>query len=358
MGCGWFTPYEAPIGHNFGVSFYELLQPLLFAMEPEAVHERVLHLIATGLVSAPPFHDDRLVVQIGDMTFPNPIGLAAGFDKNAIALAQWPHFGFGFVEIGTVTALPQKGNSKPRMHRFPADKALINRLGFNNEGAEKIAERLAKSPKLMIPLGVNLGKSKATPLVRAAEDYATSMRHLAAFGDYFVVNVSSPNTPGLRTLQDKDALAEILSAVHTENKRKRPVFVKVAPDLTESALEELLGVAIDQRAAGLIATNTTLSREGLTGGGPFPAGGLSGRPMFEKSTAVLRFLAERAPKEMILIGTGGIYTAEDAWAKLEAGANLCQLYTGWVYGGPNLVPSMNAELVAKLGNRKLAGLFR
>lgn len=340
------------------MSFYELLRPVLFSLDPEAVHERVLHLISTGLLSARPFHDERLTVTIGDMTFPNPIGLAAGFDKNAIALAQWPHFGFGYVEIGTVTALAQKGNPKPRMHRYPADKALINRLGFNNEGAEKVAERLAKTPKLAIPLGVNLGKSKATPLARAAEDYGTSMRHLAPFGDYFVVNVSSPNTPGLRTLQDKDALGEILSAVRTENKRNRPVLVKVAPDLTESALEELLTVAIDQRAAGLIATNTTLSREGLSGDGPFPAGGLSGKPVFQRSTEILRFLAARAPKEMILVGTGGIFTADDAWAKLEAGANLCQLYTGWVYGGPDLVPEINAELVAKLGKRNLAGLFR
>jgi dihydroorotate dehydrogenase len=324
------------------VGLYEsLLRPLAFQIDPEKVHEMAMNAIEKGLVPGftNPLQKDP--VELFGVKFPNRIGLAAGFDKNALAVDHWHRFGFGHIEIGTVTWHAQPGNDKPRLFRLPDDKALINRMGFNNEGALAVAERLSKaSPK--IPVGVNLGKSKITPLEEAYNDYRQSFEVLQNHGDYFVVNVSSPNTPGLRTLQDREPLIRIFEALRTVNAQK-PLFVKVAPDLTEEALTEILEVSIEMKLTGIIATNTTISRENLKTNDDKlkqQTGGLSGRPVYEKSNHVLDFLVKNAPQDMILIGVGGVFTREDYETKRNLGAELVQLYTGWIYGGPGLVPKI------------------
>lgn len=324
------------------MGLYEsLLRPLAFQIDPEKVHEKVMHLIASGMMPGLSTPLEKDPVELFGVKFPNRIGLAAGFDKNALAVDNWHRFGFGHVEIGTVTWHAQPGNDKPRLFRLPADKALINRMGFNNEGAQAVAERLAKSsPK--IPIGVNLGKSKITELEDAHNDYRQSFEVLQSHGDYFVVNVSSPNTPGLRSLQDKEPLIRIFDALRTVNATK-PLFVKIAPDLSEEAVHEILEVAIEMKLTGIIATNTTISREGLATTDPklvAQTGGLSGAPVRERSNEVLAYLAANAPKILTLIGVGGVFTAEDYHHKREIGAELVQLYTGWIYGGPGLVPKL------------------
>jgi dihydroorotate dehydrogenase len=323
------------------VSFYSsIIRPIAFRMDPEHVHEQAMKLISSGLL---PGHKQPLVndsLELFGVSFPNRIGLAAGFDKNALAVDYWHRFGFGFVEIGTVTWHSQPGNDRPRLFRLPKDQALINRMGFNNDGATVVAERLAKSnPK--IPVGINLGKSKITPLEEAHLDYRQSFEVFQGLGDYFVVNVSSPNTPGLRTLQDKEPLLRIFGELREVND-KVPLFVKVAPDLTTEALAEILDVAIESKLAGIIATNTTISREKLLSRTDLTSqtGGLSGTPVREKSNDALSFLKHNAPPEMALIGVGGVFTKDDYQEKIELGASLVQLYTGWIYGGPGLVPEL------------------
>ena len=337
------------------MGFYEsVLRPLAFRIDPETVHEAAMRAIQAGLVKALSFADPRLECERFGILFPNPVGLAAGFDKNGIALGRWKDFGFGFVEAGTVTFHPQPGNPKPRMFRVPEAHGLINRMGFNNEGAAALAARLSASPRGSswrggrgersgIPLGINLGKSKVTELADAPEDYAACFRLLHGHGDYFVVNVSSPNTPGLRSLQDAGALREILAAMR-EVDATRPLFAKVAPDLSFDALDELAGVAMEARLTGLIATNTTISRDGLPRD-PNEAGGLSGLPVREKADATLAHLYRTVPRDMILIGVGGIMDGDDAYRKIRLGAHLVQLYTGWIYGGPALVPAINRRIV-------------
>jgi dihydroorotate dehydrogenase len=325
--------------------YQSLLRPLAFRFDPEWVHERALKLLERGLVSAPAHYDPRLEVELFGVRFANPLGLAAGFDKNALALDHWHQLGFGHAEIGTVTFHSQPGNPKPRMFRLPEDKGLINRLGFNNQGAAALAARLAKAaPKL--PYGINLGKSKITELADAPEDYRKSFQLLHRFGDYFVVNVSSPNTPGLRTLQEKSALQDILSAMH-EVDSTRSIFVKVAPDLELPALDEVVEVAVEKKLTGLIATNTTISRDGLSRD-PGETGGLSGAPLREKANRALAHLYGSCPKDMILIGVGGIMSGADVYEKIALGAHMCQIYTGWIYGGPNFVPTAMRELAHML----------
>jgi len=326
------------------MSLYDsLVRPAAFLFDPEKVHEAVMWMLARGLFRAPNFHDPRLEQTLFGVKFGNPIGLAAGFDKNGRALNHWHKLGFGFIEAGTITYHAQPGNPKPRMFRIPKDKGLINRLGFNNDGARAIATRLAEA-KSKIPLGVNLGKSKITELPNAAQDYQDSFLLLHKFGDYFVVNVSSPNTPGLRTLQEKGPLLEILSALRAVNSSK-PLFVKVAPDLEPSALDDVIEVAHQAKLTGLIATNTTIGREKISHD-PNQAGGLSGAPLFEKSNEVLSYLYQSCEKSMILIGVGGIMSGADAYEKIRRGAHLCQLYTGWIYGGPTMIPAAAQELAS------------
>lgn len=321
--------------------YHSLLRPIAFKMDPETVHEAALWALSKGIVKAEPYSDPLLEQSLFGVKFPNPIGLAAGFDKNGRVLNHWHQLGFGFVEAGTITYHAQPGNPKPRMFRVPEEKGLINRLGFNNEGAQVAAQRI-EAAKCRIPLGINLGKSKVTDLDKAPHDYRESFKLLHTFGDYFVVNVSSPNTPGLRSLQEKGPLLEILTAMR-EVDATRPLFVKVAPDLELSALDDVVDVAEQAKLTGLIATNTTIGRETLRTD-PNQAGGLSGQPLREKANAVLSHLYKACPKELVLIGVGGILSGADAYEKIRLGANLCQLYTGWIYGGPTMIPAANREL--------------
>ena len=271
------------------------------------------------------------------LTFPNPVGLAAGMDKDASALRAWEALGFGFVEAGTITALAQPGNPKPRCFRYPSQQALINRMGFNNSGASVAAVRLARQKASgrwpRVPVGINIGKSKLTPNEQAASDYATSYKLLLPFGDYFVINVSSPNTPNLRALQDRDSLAEIIRTLKRINNIK-PLLVKIAPDLTDEAVRDIAALAESEHLAGLIATNTTLDHRSVPKDSD-QQGGLSGTPLRQRSTEVLRIM--RSATELPIIASGGIMDAASAHEKLEAGASLIQLYTGFVYHGPELI---------------------
>jgi dihydroorotate dehydrogenase len=275
-------------------------------------------------------------VEVFGVRFPNPVGLAAGMDKNGVALGAWPALGFGFVEVGTVTAHAQPGNDKPRVFRLRDSEAVINRMGFNNAGAAALAERLEALGPLGVPLGISLGKSKITSLDSAVEDYLTSYRLVRSYADYIAVNVSSPNTPGLRTLQDKSHLAALLGSLVG----KTPILVKIAPDLTEPAIAEVLEVCLAYGAAGIIATNTTLGRDGLAAADQpraAEAGGLSGRPLTERARKVVHFVHEETGGRLPIIGVGGVMDRDDAARLFDAGASLVQLYTGFIYRGPALV---------------------
>ncbi|MEX1111063.1 MAG: quinone-dependent dihydroorotate dehydrogenase [Chthoniobacterales bacterium] len=322
------------------MSLYTLLaRPLLFRLPAETAHEvsmKMLALAASVLGRSVSVPTGRAADCFG-LTFPNAVGLAAGMDKNAVALPAWPLMGFGFVEIGTVTARAQPGNAKPRVFRLPRQRALINRLGFNNEGAAAVAERLARWKASgrwpRVPVGINLGKSRATPLAHAADDYAESFRLLREHGDYFAVNVSSPNTPGLRELQAVDHLRGILRALHKENPSGRPILVKIAPDLAGEDIDGIVSAGEEEGAAGWIATNTTIDHSSVPAGCD-EEGGLSGEPLRDRATRVVRQVAARATRPVI--GVGGVSDAGSAREKLSAGAALVQLYTGLVYEGPAL----------------------
>ncbi|PWU46843.1 dihydroorotate dehydrogenase (quinone) [Micromonospora globispora] len=326
--------------------FERVVRPRLFRMgggDAEAAHEWTLDRLA-GISRRPALlaalrarYLHRAPRTVFGVEFPNPVGLAAGMDKNGVALPAWPALGFGFVEVGTVTAHAQPGNPRPRLFRLRDSEAVVNRMGFNNAGAEALAARLAALPRpIGVPLGISLGKSKITPLDEAVEDYLTSYRALREHGDYFAVNVSSPNTPGLRSLQDRSHLDALLAALVGE----KPVLVKIAPDLTEPAIAELLEVCLARGAAGIIATNTTLARDGLA-----PAdrergaetGGLSGRPLAARSREVVAFVHRETGGRLPVIGVGGILDPDDAARMFDAGASLVQLYTGFIYRGPALV---------------------
>ncbi|WP_433159097.1 quinone-dependent dihydroorotate dehydrogenase [Kribbella sp. CA-247076] len=284
--------------------------------------------------------------------FPSPVGLAAGMDKNGVALRAWPALGFGFVEVGTVTAHPQPGNEKPRLFRLVEHEAVINRMGFNNLGSAALAARLAAYGNLGYPLGISIGKSKVTPLADAVEDYVTSLRRLYRYGDYFAVNVSSPNTPGLRSLQDAGHLRELLTALHAEaaslsvaGLAGKPILVKIAPDLTPSAIDELLQVCTDVGVAGIIATNTTIGRPGVESH-PLAGetGGLSGRPLTETAAKTVAHIHAETGGALPIIGVGGVLEPADAARLFDAGASLVQLYTGLIYRGPGLVRRINRSL--------------
>ena len=309
--------------------------------------------------------DKRLQQQLWGIDFPNPLGLAAGFDKDGVAAHIWSNFGFGFAEMGTVTFQPQPGNPRPRLFRLPEDFAVLNRMGFNNHGAAMMARRLAEENNARtlrsIPLGINLGKSKITPLEAAAADYLGSFRALKAWGDYFVVNVSSPNTPGLRSLQDAAQLGLILDALQQENQGQKPILVKIAPDLEWEAIADILEIAKTYQLAGIIATNTTIRRDGLKTqivaktGKPVvdEAGGISGLPLRDRSTEIIRFIYQHTQAQLPIIGVGGIFTAEDAWEKIIAGASLIQVYTSWIYEGIGIVNTILAGLLQKLEQHDL-----
>lgn len=326
------------------MSAYErLLRPILFRMDPERVHNVALWAIARGLIRGKLLVDPRLERTVAGIRFPNPLGLAAGFDKNGVALDRWKDMGFGFAEAGTATWLAQPGNPKPRLFRLPEDRAVINRFGFNNSGAAELANRL-RAAQPGIPIGINIGKSKAAPLEQAIQDYEQSFSALKHLGDYFVVNVSSPNTPGLRTLQEKGPLTELLSTLRKLDSNT-PLFVKVSPDLSNEDLLDVVEVAKTCRFTGIVATNTTLSRDGLSTS-IVQDGGLSGKPLFARSNECLRILSEASQGELILIGVGGVFSGDDLRRKLEIGASLVQIYTGWVYGGPKSAARILLEFLA------------
>jgi dihydroorotate dehydrogenase len=377
--------------------YRQFIRPVLFSQSAEFIHNRTVKALAlasrNGLLREAVgsfFRAPELPCEVFGNRFPNPIGLAAGMDKNAEALPAWEALGFGFTELGAVTWHAQPGNPEPRVFRAIAEEAIVNRMGFNNCGAGALAEKLAEWRRLGVwprhPVGINLGKSKITPLEKAAEDYANSFRVLKNQLDFFVVNVSSPNTPNLRQLQDKSALDEILAALQQENDepvqdpasgrgaglagaqpaegaaggRPKPILVKVAPDLTFEALDEILELVVPRRIAGIVATNTTIVRPATND--PVcsrvysETGGLSGRPLRQRSTEVIRHLYRQTRGTLPIIGVGGIFTVADAWEKITAGASLLQVYTGLVYEGPSLAKSLVSGLKSRLEQSGLSTL--
>jgi dihydroorotate dehydrogenase len=320
---------------------YRVLRRLLFLVPAERIHTWVffaLRAATAGGWSRPLLHrllaprDPALAVTVFGVRFPGPLGLAAGFDKDGTGLTAWGALGFGFAEVGTVTAHAQSGNPRPRLFRLPEDRALLNRMGFNNHGAAELAPRLGPRHH-DVPIGVNIGKTKLTPPERAADDYRASARLVGPLADFVVVNVSSPNTPGLRDLQAVAALRPILDAVLAET--STPVLVKIAPDLADADIDAIADLAVELGLAGIVATNTTVARDGLTspGAAELGAGGVSGAPLARRSLAVLRRLYARVGDRLALVSVGGIETADDAWERIVAGASLLEGYTGFIYGG-------------------------
>ncbi len=343
-------PYSAPYS-----LYSQLVRKVLFSLgggDPEIAHHRTIGALRALGARPGPVAALRALLAVPaprtvfGLRFPNPVGLAAGMDKDGVALPGWAALGFGHVEVGTVTWHPQPGNPLPRLYRLPASEALINRMGFNNAGARALAQRLRTGPTPSMPVGISIGKSKVTPVAEAVEDYRSSLRALYPYGDYFAVNVSSPNTPGLRGLQDRALLDDLLGELTTEARalayggRPKPVLVKIAPDLDDAAIGEVIEVCAARSVAGVIATNTTLSRDGLaerdvaTGA---QAGGLSGRPLARRAREVVAFVHRESAGTLPVIGVGGIAEPSDGLRLLDAGASLVQVYTGFVYAGPALV---------------------
>lgn len=331
--------------------YKSLIRPLLFKFDPEEVHHFTFSFLKNfgflaKLFLPKPIEDRRLEREVFGLKFKNPVGLAAGFDKDAKLFNELSDLGFGFIEIGTLTPKPQAGNDKKRLFRLREDSAIINRMGFNNGGVDEAIERLKKNKKVLI--GGNIGKNKATPNEEAVNDYKICFEKLFPYVDYFVVNVSSPNTPNLRELQDKKPLTELLSTLQSlnlEKPKQKPILLKIAPDLTDEQLLDIIDIVKETQIAGVIATNTTLSRDNLISENKSEMGGLSGKPLTKRSTEVIRFLSEKSGKAFPIIGVGGIHRAHDALEKLEAGASLVQLYTGFIYEGPELINQINREIL-------------
>jgi dihydroorotate dehydrogenase len=343
--------------------YSNLIRPILFTRDAEQAHEATLNLLerATGKLSAcAPYTHRALKVSVAGIDFPNPVGLAAGCDKNARAVTIWPRFGFGYVEVGTITAQPQPGNPRPRVFRLKEQRAIVNRLGFNSEGSEAAARRLQllreRLPALPVPLGINIGKTKlVTDEDLVLEDYRTSFRRLAPWADFVVINISSPNTPGLRQWQQRGPLTSLLSTVMEEARSITqtspeaspvPVFVKISPDMEEADMADLVEVAVDRGLAGIIATNTTIGRPGIAATSvDLQQGGLSGRPLRQRANEVMRFLYQTSQGRIPLIGVGGIDSAEAAYERIKSGASLIQIYTAMIYEGPYLAKRINQGLV-------------
>jgi dihydroorotate dehydrogenase len=338
--------------------YKQLIRPFLFQYDPEAVHYFTFSLIRKlSKIAGFSFiarklyevNDSRLEREVFGLKFKNPVGLAAGFDKDAKLYKELSNFGFGFIEIGTLTPKGQDGNSKKRLFRLKADEAIINRMGFNNGGVLDAVKRLKKNDGILI--GGNIGKNKLTPNEDAVLDYEICFDALYDYVDYFAVNVSSPNTPNLRALQDKEPLQQLLQTLQNKNNSKvkpKPILLKIAPDLTDEQLLDIIDIVHTTKIAGVIATNTTLSREGLQSENKTEMGGLSGKPLTKRSTEVIRFLADKSNRSFPIIGVGGIHSAEDAIEKLDAGATLIQLYTGFIYEGPALIKAINKKLLERL----------
>lgn len=345
--------------------YKSLIRKALFNFQAERAHHITFSLIK--VVFQLPFvksifygsynvNHPSLEREVFGIRFKNPVGLAAGFDKNAKLFNEFSFMGFGFVEIGTATPKPQPGNEKPRLFRLPADEALINRMGFNNDGVKKIARRL-KNRYTSVIIGGNIGKNKVTPNDKALDDYLICLHELYDVVDYFTVNVSSPNTPGLRELQEKEPLTNLLRELKkamAEKHRPKPILLKIAPDLTNSQLDDIIDIVEETQVDGIIATNTTISREGLktseTEVEEMGAGGLSGKPLRERSTEVIRYIHDKSEGRIPIVGVGGIHGPEEALEKIKAGASLVQLYTGFVYEGPSIVKKINKEIIRHAQN--------
>lgn len=340
--------------------YKNLIRPVLFKFDPEEMHNFTINLLSSGLIAGIirpifGFEHQKLVTKAGSLTFKNPVGLAAGMDKNCEALQSWNAMGFGFAEVGTVTPLPQDGNPKPRIFRLPQFGGIINRLGFNNCGADEMEQNLDKLKENLPPgfiVGVNIGKNKHTGLDDAYQDYKFSFEKCFEQADYFTINVSSPNTEGLRQLQQKKYLDEILRSVQELNKEldetysssTKDIYLKIAPDLTEAELDDILQVSIDNNITGIIATNTTISRSTLPEG-KYETGGLSGKPLEPITNSVLRYIKKQAGDKLVLIACGGISSIDDVKEKLDIGASLVQIYTGLIYEGPGLIKRIKKELL-------------
>ena len=333
--------------------YKSLIRPILFKFDPEEVHHFTFSVLKNfgflaKLFLPKPIEDKRLEREVFGLKFKNPVGLAAGFDKDAKLFNELSDLGFGFIEIGTLTPKPQSGNDKKRLFRLKEDSAIINRMGFNNGGVDEAVERLKKNKNVLI--GGNIGKNKVTPNEEAVNDYKICFEKLFPYVDYFVVNVSSPNTPNLRELQEKEPLTKLLGELQKLNFEKpkpKPILLKIAPDLTDEQLLDIIDIVKETQIAGVIATNTTLSRENLISENKSETGGLSGKPLTKRSTEVIRFLSDKSGKAFPIIGVGGIHTAQDAIEKLEAGASLVQLYTGFIYEGPELINEINQAILEK-----------
>ncbi|KIC00190.1 dihydroorotate dehydrogenase [Flavobacterium sp. KMS] len=335
-----------------------LIRPILFRFDPEEVHYFTFSFVrfiskipgVSSIIKAIyKENDPRLEREVFGIKFSNPVGLAAGFDKDAKLYKELSDFGFGFIEIGTVTPVGQEGNPKKRLFRLKEDQAIINRMGFNNGGVIEAVERLKQNKGVLI--GGNIGKNKITPNENAVDDYIICFDALFNHVDYFVVNVSSPNTPNLRALQDKEPLTQLLQTLQNKNlthAKPKPILLKIAPDLTDEQLLDIIDIIKTTQIAGVIATNTTISRDGLQSINKEEMGGLSGKPLTQRSTEVIRFLSEKSNKAFPIIGVGGIHTAQDAIEKLNAGASLVQLYTGFIYEGPALIKEINKEILKGL----------
>ena len=334
-----------------------IIRPILFQFDPEKIHHFSFSAISflnkipgvSALIRAMfCVEDKRLEREVFGLKFKNPVGLAAGFDKNASLYNELSNFGFGFVEIGTLTPVGQPGNPKKRLFRLKEDQGIVNRMGFNNEGVQDAVERLKRNKGVLI--GGNIGKNKDTPNEQAISDYTICFDALFPYVDYFVVNVSSPNTPNLRALQDKEPLTALLRQLQDLNKAKdspKPILLKIAPDLTNEQLMDIVAIVTETKIAGVIATNTTISRTGLQSENRQETGGLSGAPLKDRSTEVIRFLSQASHQAFPIIGVGGIHSAEDALEKLDAGASLVQIYTGFIYEGPGLIKNINKALLKR-----------
>ncbi len=341
---------------------YNLLKPLVFLLDPEKAHHltitllrmmRRIPILGSAVINNWKYTHPSLHRTFMGIDFPNPVGLAAGFDKDGKYFEDMTALGFGFIEIGTVTPLPQAGNPKQRLFRLIEDKGIINRMGFNNEGVEAMVKRLKDRRDTQIIIGGNIGKNKVTPNEIADQDYIKCFDQLHHLVDYFVVNVSSPNTPNLRDLQEKEPLTKLLMGLQERNNtfdKRKPILLKIAPDLTNEQLDDILDIVKDTNIEGVISTNTTISRSGLKTSDQeierIGNGGLSGAPLKERSTEVIKYLADRMDKQKIIIGVGGITSGKDAIEKLEAGASLVQVYSGLVYAGPTLIKEINQAIVA------------
>lgn len=337
--------------------YKSFIRPILFKFDPEKVHHftflvlriaNKIPFVPSLIKSCYVVNDKRLEREVFGLKFKNPVGLAAGFDKDAKLYQELSNLGFGFIEIGTLTPKPQDGNPKKRLFRLKEDNGIINRMGFNNGGVFEAVERLKKNKSVLI--GGNIGKNKVTPNEEAISDYEICFDALYDVVDYFVVNVSSPNTPNLRALQDKEPLTQLLQTLQNKNQTKpkqKPILLKIAPDLTDEQLLDIIDIVKETKIAGVIATNTTISRENLKSENQKETGGLSGKPLTKRSTEVIRFLSDKSHKAFPIIGVGGIHSPEDALEKLEAGASLVQLYTGFIYEGPALIKKINKRLLSK-----------